>query len=207
MRRRLCVITDTTIQSRYSHYILARMAIDGGADMVQFRDKNMSTAEMVKICNQISDLCKKKNVMFIVNDRVDVAFLSDADGVHLGKDDVPLKEARKLLKDKIIGATAHSLFEAKEAERNGADYIGFGHIFTTWTKLKKDDPKGIKGLKKVLSKVKIPVFAIGGINLENIDSVLETGVHGVAVVSAVCNSRDPAKAASKLSERISNFSL
>lgn len=200
---RFCVITDTSLQGKYSHYMLAKMAIKGGADMIQFRDKKMPTDEMVHICSEIADLCRRNNITFIVNDRVDITFLAGANGVHLGKEDIPIREARKLLgNNKIIGATAHSLEEAFSAEQDGADYIGFGHIFNTSSKYKKDAPKGIRKLKNIVRRIKIPVIAIGGINSGNIKSVLETNVYGVAVLGAVCCSSDPFKATENLRKKI-----
>jgi len=125
--------------------------------------------------------------------------LSGADGVHLGKEDIPVKEARKLLgKNKIIGGTAHSLREAKEAEKDGADYIGFGHIYQTASKLKLTPPVGIKELRTAVKKIKIPIFAIGGIGMNNIKEVAETGVHGAAVIGSVVRSSNPAKTVREL---------
>jgi len=192
---KLCIITDTTIQHRYSHIDLAEMAIRGGADMIQFRDKNLSTAEMFALANFISKLCRRKNVTFIVNDRIDVALSSGADGVHLGVDDIPVKEARKLLgDDKIIGGTAHSLAEAQDAEKQGADYIGYGHIYKTYSKYKPERPKGIEGLKEILEHIKTPIIAIGGINHDNSRDVISTGCHGIAVIGSVVRADNPEKA-------------
>jgi thiamine-phosphate pyrophosphorylase len=202
MRKKLrgvCVITDTTIQKKYSHLELAKIAVKGCADIVQFRDKNMSTFVLLETAKKINTICKKNNVLFIVNDRIDIALLSDADGVHLGKGDIPVKEARKLLGEKkIIGATAHSLREAKKAEADGADYLGYGHIFPTSTKLKLTKPKGLKNLSKVCNSVNIPVFAIGGINKTNAESVINAGASGIAVVGSVVKSRNPRKAVNDL---------
>lgn len=196
---RLCVITDIAIQKKYSHYQIAQMAIKGGADMIQLRDKSLPTAELLEIAIRIRKLCRKHKVQFIVNDRVDIAMLSDADGVHLGLEDIAINDARKLLgKNKIIGGTAHSLAEAKQAEKNGADYIGFGHIFPTYSKHKPDKPKGVKLLKKVVENIKTPNIAIGGIGLESINEVLNTKVHGAAVIGSVLNSKDPVKAVKEL---------
>src|SRR5436309_11945559 len=146
---RLCIITDTVVQRRFSHFKLAEMAVRGDADMIQFRDKRIPTGEMIDIASAIKKLCKKYGVALIINDRVDIAMIINADGVHLGKEDLEIKDARKLLgKNKIIGRTAHSLKQAVQAEREGADYIGFGHIFRTSSKSKKASPKGLKLLSK-----------------------------------------------------------
>lgn len=200
---KLCVITDTVIQNKYSHYEIAKMAVKGGADIIQFRGKDMPTGELIETAIKIRKLCNRNNVLFIVNDRVDVALISAADGVHLGSDDIPLKDARKLLgKNKIIGGTAHSFKEAVQSEKEGADYIGFGHIYRTRSKIKTDKPKGTAYLKKVVEKLKIPVFAIGGLNHANIKEVMKTGAHGAAVIGAVVKSSNPFKAVKVLKSMI-----
>jgi thiamine-phosphate pyrophosphorylase len=180
------------IQHKYSHVDIARIAIKGGADMIQFRDKNMSSSEMIDTTNEIKKICSKYNITFIINDRVDVAMIVDADGVHLGKEDITIEEGRKLFgKDKIIGGTAHSLGQAMNAQKNGADYIGFGHIFETQSKLKTTKPKGLDSLKKVVLATKLPVLAIGGINISNTLSVMQTGVYGIAIIGGVLKSDNP----------------
>jgi thiamine-phosphate pyrophosphorylase len=196
---RLCVITDTSVQQKYSHVDIVRMAIRGGADIIQFRDKSMPTVGLIKTAKMIKKMCSKTGVIFIVNDRVDVALLSDADGVHLGIDDIKVKDARKLLgRNKIIGGTVHNLKEAINAEKDGADYLGFGHIYPTASKLKLTSPVGTEGLKRIIKKIKIPIFAIGGIGLNNIKDVAETGVHGIAVIGSVVKSSNPVKTVREL---------
>ncbi|RPI14798.1 MAG: thiamine phosphate synthase [Ignavibacteriae bacterium] len=196
---RLCVITDTNIQTKYSHIEIAEMAIKGGADIVQFRDKSMPASEMVNTAIEIKKICNETGALLIINDRVDIAMLSDADGVHLGKEDIPVNEARKLLgKYKIIGATANSPEDAKNAVKAGADYIGFGHIFQTYSKKKATPPVGISGLQEIVNNIKIPVLAIGGIDLSNLDEVINTGVHGIAVIGCVVKSSNPEKTVKEL---------
>lgn len=196
---RLCVITDTAVQSKYSHFEIVKLAIKGGADMIQFRDKMMSTSELIDTAIKLKKLCAKHNATFVVNDRVDVAMISDADGVHLGLEDISIKDARKLLgKSKIVGGTAHSLKEVVEAQKNGADYIGFGHIYPTGSKIKKDKPKGTTYLKKVVNEIKTPIIAIGGISSENIQDVMNTGVYGAAVIGSVVKSKKPVDEVKKL---------
>lgn len=191
---KLCLITDTVIQKKYSHLKIAQMAIQGGADIIQLRDKTLPTGKLIDIAKKIEELCRKHNLLFIVNDRVDVVMASGADGVHLGKEDIPVKDARKLLGSrKIIGGTAHSLKEAKLREKEGADYVGFGHIYPTKSKYKPEKAKGTKLLAEVVKKVNIPVIAIGGISLNNIDDVTATKVHGIAVIGSVLKSPDPVK--------------
>ena len=195
---KLCIITDTVIQNKYTHVDIAEMAVNGGADMIQLRDKEMPAGEMIDMAKFIASICRKKNVTFIVNDRVDVAMLSDADGVHLGTEDLSINESRKLLgKDKIIGGTAHSLSETIEAEKEGADYIGYGHIYRTYSKYKPEKPKGIAGLKEILEHIKTPVIAIGGINHDNSRDIISTGCYGIAVIGSVVTSDNPEKAVNR----------
>lgn len=196
---KLCIITDMHVQTRFTHEELALRALKGGADVIQFRDKKMPTGEMIETALKIKRFCSKFGAQLIINDRVDVALVSDADGVHLGADDIPIADARKLLgRKKIIGATAHSLEEAIDAEHEGADYVGFGHIFPTESKFKRGKPKGLEELSIVCERLRIPLLAIGGISPENAKSVLETGAHGIAVIGSVARSKIPTASVRKL---------
>jgi len=200
---KLCLITDTVIQKKYSHLQIAQMAIKGGADIIQLRDKTLPTGKLIEVAKKIAELCRKHNVLFIVNDRVDVVMASGADGVHLGKEDIPVKDARKLLGSrKIIGGTAHSLKEAKLREKEGADYVGFGHIYPTKSKYKPEKAKGTKLLAEVVKRVKIPVIAIGGISLNNIDDVKDTNVHGIAVIGSVLYSSTPVRVLKEFKKKL-----
>ena len=200
---KLCVITDTAVQKKYSHFELAKMAVKGGADIIQLRDKFLPTNELIEEAVKISAYCKKHNVLFLVNDRVDIAMICDADGVHLGKEDIPVREARKLLgRKKIIGGTAHSLKEAKQREKEGADYIGYGHIYATGSKFKPEKPKGTGELSIIVKKIKTPILAIGGIGIEKIPELKQTGVHGVAVIGSVVKNKNPQKAVKELRKAI-----
>jgi thiamine-phosphate pyrophosphorylase len=202
---RLCIITDTELQDRFSHEELAMRALKGGADVIQFRDKKMPTDEMIETAVKIKSLCAKFDAQLIINDRVDVALVSDADGVHLGAGDIPIAHARKLLgRKKIIGATAHSIEEAIQAENKGADYVGFGHIFPTESKFRSGKPKGLKELSIVCEKLRIPVLAIGGISAESAQSVIEAGAYGIAVIGSVARSKNPI-AAAKMLKKLCGF--
>ena len=164
---------------------MTQAVLRAGVGWVQYRDKNASRRKVYEEAIRLGDLAGKHNAVFIVNDYSDIALAVDADGVHLGQDDLPVKEARKILgKGKIIGVSTHCIEQALEAEQAGADYIGFGPVFHTSTK-DAGSPRGIDLLGEIKNKVSIPVVAIGGINLENIHSVLETGVDAVAVASAI----------------------
>ena len=193
------MITDSVIQNRFTHEKLAELAIKGGASMIQFREKNKSDAEFLEIALKVKAVCSRFQIPFIINDRVDIALLSDADGVHLGQNDLPISVARKLLgESKIIGGSAGSLSEALEVEKDGADYVGLGHIFQTATKEKTTEPLGILKLKELMKSISIPVIAIGGISHLNIKSVFEAGVYGAAVVSCVVSSENPELAMKQL---------
>jgi thiamine-phosphate pyrophosphorylase len=179
-----CFITDPKA-SNLSFEDMTIKVLKGGVKWVQHRDKVRSKREIYEEAVKLRSLTKDFKALFIVNDYVDIAFCVNADGVHLGQDDLPLKEARRILgKKKIIGISTHNLGQAIEAERDGADYIGFGPVFRTITK-DAGEPKGSDMLREVKTKVKIPVVAIGGINLKNIRLVLDTGIDAVAVASAI----------------------
>lgn len=160
-------------------------ALKAGVRWIQYRNKDGSRREIFRESVNLRKITRDFNTMLIINDHADIALAADADGVHLGQDDLPLKEARKIIgRDKIIGISTHSLDEAIDAGRSGADYIGFGPIFHTITK-DAGSPKGISLLGEIKNKVHIPVVAIGGINLENAGSVFETGADAIAVSSAI----------------------
>jgi len=160
------------------------MLLESGIRCFQYREKSKTKKEMFYEALELREITKKYNALLIVNDYADLALAVDADGLHLGQDDLPLAEARKVMGDRIIGISTHNILEAREAEKGGADYIGFGPIFHTTTK-DAGVPKGLDALKEIKSSVKIPVIAIGGIKAENVKSVLETGCYGVAVSSGL----------------------
>ena len=191
----LHILTDTALQSRFSHVELTRLAIQGGADTIQFRQKIESTREMIKIAQQIKQMCTDSGVAFIINDRVDVAIASDADGVHLGQDDFPLPLARKLMgESKILGGSAVTLAEARKCLTEGADYIGFGPVYPTTSKEDAGPVTGIDLLKQVVETIPLPIIAIGGVSVENTPEVIQAGTHGIAVISAVCCQENPEQA-------------
>ena len=199
----LHVLTDETVQSRFTHAELAEMAIAGGADTIQFREKNRSTKELVDIAETLRRVCRARNVPLIINDRVDIALAVDADGVHLGQRDLPVAVARKLLgPEKIIGGTAATLDEAIAVQNEGADYLGFGHIYSTTSKQKHGAPKGPEALAEICGALAIPVIAIGGIDQENFLPVFDAGAWGIAVIASVCAASDPTRAARELKNGI-----
>jgi thiamine-phosphate pyrophosphorylase len=192
---RLHVLTDAELQSRYSHVELAKMAISGRADTIQFRQKTGSTREMIKTAIGMKELCAASGVAFIVNDRLDVALATDADGVHLGQDDFPIPLARKILgNNTIIGGSAATVEEAQKCAAEGADYIGFGPVFPTSSKFDAGPVSGMEILKKVVREFSLPIIAIGGISADNVPEVIQAGAYGIAVISAVCCQEDPEQA-------------
>lgn len=200
---KLYVIIDPASSPSYSPLELAEMAVQGGADFIQLRDKKNKTRIFLETASRISEICKNVKIPFIVNDRTDIALLSDAAGVHLGNEDLPIKEARKILGGKkIIGGTANSLEKALELEKQGADYIGFGHIFPTQSKIKNTPPVGVEKLKKMVKLLHTPIIAIGGIDQSNLEQVLTAAPYGIAVIHAVCGSENPEKAARDLKEKL-----
>ncbi len=201
----LYVITDRSVIGDKALIHIVEAAIEGGAEVIQLRDKNVSARELVEIGKELRALCRDKGVLFIINDRPDVAVAIDCDGVHLGQDDLPIEAARRVVgPDRIIGVSTHSLDQAVRAQEQGADYIGVGPIFATPTK-KDYRPVGLKLILQIKEKLSIPFVAIGGINENNIDEVIEAGAECVAVVRAVMGAESPAKAARKLREKISSF--
>ena len=192
---RFHVLTDIDLQNCFSHLELAELAIAGGADTIQFRQKTGETMQMIRIAEQIQALCKRAGVSFIINDRVDVAIASHADGVHLGQGDFPIPLARKLLgEEAIIGGSAGNEEEARKCFVEGADYIGFGPVYPTSSKEDAGPASGLDLLRQVVEKIPLPIIAIGGINKDNTLLVKETGAYGIAVISAVCCEKDPEEA-------------
>jgi len=191
----LHVLTDTALQARFSHVDLARLAIEGGADTIQLRQKTGSTRDMIETACEMKELCERAGVVFIVNDRVDVAIAAKADGVHLGQDDFPIPLARDLLgPDPIIGGSSATFEEAQKCLREGADYVGFGPVFPTTSKDDAGPVSGIDILRKVVESIPLPIIAIGGVSPDNVKDVLSAGAYGIAVISAVCCQEDPGKA-------------
>ncbi len=193
---RFHVVTNTEIQNRFGHAEIAALAAKGGADCIQLRDKRLPAGELATLAQYVISVCRQAGLTLIINDSVEAAAVSGADGVHLGRSDTPISEARLILgPDKIIGGTAGSIEELIEVERDGADYAGFGHVFSTTSKIKTGPPIGLETLSAAVRAVDIPVIAIGGITAANVAGVLDAGVRGVAVIGAVCGADDPATAA------------
>jgi len=207
---RLYAITCPPKDGPSGYDAMVRAACEGGADVVQFRDKLIAGRERYAAAARLLKICRESGVLFIVNDALEVAMAVGADGVHLGQDDLPVAEARKLLhpmgvKNFLIGASTHSLEQALEAEKQGADYIGIGPVFATPTK-PTYNPVGVELVRDVASRVKTPHVAIGGIDASNVAEVLAAGAWRIAVVRAVCGADDIAAAAKNMKEAIISMS-
>ncbi len=178
------------------------MAIAGGVRLIQYRNKTSPRKTIYETALRIAWMAKQAGVLFLVNDHTDIAAAVDADGVHLGQEDLPLEHARSVLgREKIIGLSTHSPEQAAAAQAAGADYIGFGPLFRTATK-DAGPAQGVHGLASLRSEISIPILAIGGINHENVKRVIRAGADGVAVISAILSSRDRKDATREMIRRI-----
>jgi len=199
----LYVITDPALSRGRSHMEVARAALEGGADAIQIRDKSSTAYNLSCVTAEIQPLARKFGAALLVNDRVDVALVAGADGSHVGQDDLPAREARRLLpRPRLLGVSAGTKEMARRAQKEGADYIGVGPVFRTATKPGAGDPLGLDLLAEIAAAVSIPVVAIGGINVDNVARVFEAGASGAAVISAVVSAEDVAAAARALKRLI-----
>ena len=180
----------------------AEGAILGGADCLQLREKHLESGELLMRARALVELCRRHGVLCIINDRPDIALLSGADGVHVGQGDLPAVEVRKIVgREKIVGVSTHNLEQAKAAVREGADYLGVGPFFKSATK-PRDFVAGPEYAKQAAEAVGLPLVAIAGINLENVDQVIATGIRTIAVTAAVTGQEDPRGAAAALKARL-----
>ena len=197
------IITNADIVPGRDHIEGAREALQGGADVIQFREKKMDTGEMIRVCEIIQNLCRRHGAIFIVNDRVDVALAMDADGVHVGQKDMPATIARRLIgPHKILGVSAGDGEKAKKAEVDGADYVGTGMIFPAGVKKDIGVARGVAVLREVSRAVQVPVVAIGGIDHGNATSCIEAGAASCAVITAVIGAPNVRQAAANLAQII-----
>ena len=177
-------------------------ALKGGATFIQLREKNLDDESFFKEAVEIKDLCKRYNVPFVINDNVDIALKIDADGVHVGQDDMEASKLRKLLgPDKIIGVSAHTVTEALKAKEAGADYLGVGAVFPTGS---KDDVSVLphETLRDICNAVDIPVIAIGGITKDNVIELEGSSIDGIAVISAIFAQDDITAATQELKDKV-----
>lgn len=181
----------------------ARLAIRGGADVLQLRGKDVPEKELRRLALELRALTKELGAIFIINDRPNITLEAHADGLHIGQEDMPIEEARRLVgNDKLIGISAHSIQQARQAQANGADYLGIGPIFPTDTKARVN-PVETQLIRQVVKEITIPFFAIGGINTNNVRQVLDAGATRIAVCSAIVSQEDVLDAARGLCRELS----
>lgn len=194
----LYAVTDRAWVGTKSLYEQVEEALKNGVTCVQLREKELDEEAFLQEAVEIGALCRRYQVPFIVNDNVEIAVKCGADGVHIGQEDMVAADVRKRVgKDMIIGVSAHTVEEAKEAVKNGADYLGLGAVFNTSTKTDVENMSAGM-LRDICNAVDVPTVAIGGISAENIEKLKGSGVDGVAVVSAIFGAKDPGKAAANL---------
>lgn len=194
----LYFITDSTGFSDDEFLNRTEAALNGGVTLLQLREKEKSTREYIALAEKVHKLTQKYGIPLIIDDRIDVAMATNAEGVHLGQSDMSIDIARKIVgKEMIIGATAKTVLQAKEAEKNGADYLGVGAIYPTTTKV-KTVLTSTQTLDEICKAVNIPVNAIGGLNKDNIDILKGINISGICVVSAIMKADNPQKATEEL---------
>jgi len=194
----LYVIIDTRALKGRTHLEVANQVISGGTKIIQLRDKLLNKKELLPIAHQLRNLCAEQNVLFIVNDYLDIALAADADGLHLGQNDLPIKVARQLLPiDKILGGSATTVEQATTIESEGADYIAVGSMYPTKYK-ETATVVGLERLRQVRQAISLPLVAIGGINKDNAAEVMAAGANSVAVISAVLEAESPEETARQI---------
>ena len=198
------LVTQASLSGERSTPEVLKRAIDGGVDVVQLREKDVSARNRYDIGREVRELTRNAGVPLIVNDRVDLAAALDADGVHLGDEDLPVPVARERLgEEAIIGRSVSFVDDARAAEERGADYLGVGAIYATGSKDDIDEEEyaiGTDRLADIVAAVDIPVVGIGGVTAENADEVIEAGADGVAVITEITDADDPAAAARELGD-------
>ena len=196
----LYFITDSTNFEEDEFLRRVRSALEGGVTILQLREKNRTTREYIDLAAKVHEITKEYNVPLIIDDRVDVMLAADAEGVHVGAEDMPVSTARKIIgRDKILGATAKTVKAALKAYEDGADYLGVGAIYPTTTKV-KTVLTSTDTLRDITEAVPIPVNAIGGLNKDNLDVLKGIDIKGVCAVSAIMKADSPKKAAEELKE-------
>jgi thiamine-phosphate pyrophosphorylase len=189
---RLYLITDSRLS------VGVEDALKAGVRSVQLRDKDLPTRELLSLAYKMRELTMKYDSKFFINDRLDIALSVDADGVHLGQSGIPAYAARKAAGERLmIGVSTHNIREAETAQKDGSDFITFGPLYRTPSKLKYGEPVGLDALKDAVKKISIPVFGIGGVKPENAKDVIDCGAYGIAVISGILCERDVKAAAEK----------
>jgi thiamine-phosphate pyrophosphorylase len=195
----LYLVTDRGMTQGRDLLWVLQQALDGGVKGIQLREKDLVGRELFFLAEAARKLTQRYHALLLINDRIDIALAMDADGVHLSTASIPIESARALLgRQRLLGASTHSLEEAQEAERSGADFVVFGPVYFTPSKASYGSPQGLAALKKVVEKLSLPIYAIGGIKPENIADTRRTGVRGVALISAVMSAADPENATKEI---------
>ena len=199
----LYLVTDRGYIGERKLSNVIKESVEGGVTIVQLREKESLTREFIDRAHEIQTVLKKHNIPLIINDRIDVAMAVQADGVHLGQDDMPVELARNILgQDFLIGLSVENMEDIREAENMDVDYLGLSPLFTTATKPELKNEWGLEGLQKARKSSSHKIVAIGNIDSGNAADVIRSGADGIAVVSAICASENPKKAASNLSHAI-----
>ena len=206
LNTKLYFITDSTYYSEEEFLFRVEEALKGGATLIQLREKEKTTREYIALAEKVHNITKKYNVPLIIDDRVDVALATDAEGVHVGQSDMPVSVARKLMGEKIVGATAKTVPQAKEAVSEGADYLGVGAIYPTTTKV-KTVLTSTDTLREICNSVSVPVNAIGGLNKDNIDILKGIPINGICVVSAIMKAENPEDETKKLLKKMKELGI
>ena len=199
----LYLITDRTQTAGRELPAVVADALIGGVRSVQLREKDLSACQQIELAVQLRSLTRQYNARLLINERIDIALAIGADGVHLGSESLPVAQARRLLgPELLIGYSAHAVDEALRAEQDGADFVTFGPVYHTPSKLKYGEPLGVSRLAAAISALTIPVFALGGVKKTSISDVMATGCHGVAMISEIIAASDPQSAATSILEKI-----
>jgi thiamine-phosphate pyrophosphorylase len=205
----LYLVTDEKASLGRNIIDVVKQALKGGVTVVQLREKELNTRQFVERASELKKILRPYNVPLIINDRIDIALAVEADGVHIGQNDMPLELVKKIVPgNMIIGLSVETLQQVKEAEGLNVDYLGVSPIFSTPTKTNFDDkPWGLEGLRKARKISKHILVAIGGINAENAEDVIKAGADGIAVVSGICSAENPETASRDFVQIIRNSKL
>ncbi len=199
----LYLITDRTLTEGRELCTVVEAALSGGVTAVQLREKDLNGKELFELAGKLSAHCQAHKAQLFINDRIDVAMAVDAAGVQLGKTSLSIETARALLgTEKLIGYSAHSAEEAQAAEKKGADFVLFGPVFFTPSKVSFGAPQGVERLRHAITQTALPVYAIGGIKPDNLAEVMQTGCRGVALISAILSAPDPFNAARSIRAKL-----
>ena len=201
----LYLVTSQSMSAGRSTQDVVRAALAGGVKLIQLREKELPLRAYVTLAEELRDLTAQAGALLIINDRVDVALAVGADGVHLGQDDFPVPAARRLAPDLIIGASTHSIEEARQAQDEGASYLNIGPVFPTGTKRWEGEFLGVEGVKRIARVTKIPFTVMGGIKKEHFPELVRAGARTLALVTAVTAAPDPCRAAHELLELLGSL--